>query len=145
MCAVDVLRSTRIPMPKSLANGRLAHPKGKQKRHGRKAHGGRNRRQLGRLVARPHHLRHLGRQLPDVIQVLADALLNLAGVVADQPAVELPAEDLLQDGGADADADAGAERAEEVGAGDDDGGVLDGGVGEEANERCRDAFCTCQR
>lgn len=126
----------------SATNRRLAHPKRKDKRNARQRRRGRHGRDGGALVAGAHELGDLGGELPDVVQVLADALLNLAGGVgalAGEASVEGGAEALLQGGGDDADADAGAEGAEEVRAGDDDGGVFEGGVGEEADEGCCDA------
>lgn len=82
-------------------------------------------------------------QVTNVVNILANMLFNTARLVAvRQPGCQLGPQNLLQDRRADGYADAGAERAEQVGAGDDDGRVLCGGVGEEAYEGCGDA---CER
>ncbi|GJC95212.1 hypothetical protein ColKHC_04038 [Colletotrichum higginsianum] len=89
---------------------------------------------------------HGGRQLADVVEALADPLLDAARLVAvAQARGQLGAQHLLQHGRADADADAGPERAEQVRAGDDDGRVLHRGVGQQRDQRRRDAGAAAER
>ena len=76
-------------------------------------------------------------QLLNVVEALADALLDCEGGVAVAEAgSQLRAQDLLQHGRGDADADGGAEGAEEVRACDDYGCIFFRGVGDEADD-CR--------
>ena len=102
------------------------HKRQRQRHRARREHG-----QRGGLVARAHDAGDPRLQLLDVVEALADSLLDREGGVAvAQARGQLRAQDLLQDGRGDADADGGAERAEEVRARDDDRGVFLGGVGD---------------
>ncbi|TKW50072.1 hypothetical protein CTA1_6171 [Colletotrichum tanaceti] len=98
------------------------------------------------LVAGPDLGGHGGRQLADVVEALADPLLDAARLVAvAQARGQLGAQHLLQHGRADADADAGPQRAEQVRARDDDGRVLHRGVGQQRDQRRRDAGAAAER
>lgn len=94
----------------------------------------------GCLVAAADDASRAGRQLGDVVEALAHALLDLTRVLpAAELRRELGPEDLLQDGRGDADANGGTQGPEEVAAGDDDRCVLLGGVGDECHQACGDA------
>ena len=80
-------------------------------------------------VALPHQHPHRGLQGLDVVQALPHAGHDVLGVRAVfERVAEIGAEGLLDDGGAEGDADDGAETAEEVGAGGGDGLVFGGCV-----------------
>lgn len=78
----------------------------------------------------------------DIIQALSHILLYLTGLVAvGESRGQLGSEYLLEDGRSSADTDAGAERAEEIRARNDDGCVFDSGIGQETHKCCCD---TCE-
>ncbi|KAJ6446411.1 TBC domain-containing protein [Purpureocillium lavendulum] len=91
--------------------------------------------QSGNLIAAADLLGNPRRQIPDIVNVLTNVLLNPARLVTiGQAGCQLGAQYLLEDRRANGDADAGAEGAEQIGAGNDDCRVLGRGIGEEADE-----------
>lgn len=128
------------PPPFLFPKAPLPHEQGRDKRQGTREGLEGKHPHNGDLVAPADDLGRGGGQLLDVVEGLPDAGLDLpGGLAAAQPRRQLGPQDLLQEGRGDADAYGGAERAEEVGAGDDDRRVILGGVGEERDEAGRDA------
>lgn len=94
----------------------------------------------GGPISQPDETTQLGRQLIEVIETLTDAAFDGGGVVAaPDPAGQVVAQRLLDGGGAEGDADDGAEGAEQIRAGGGDGLVLRRRIRDDGDQRRRDA------
>lgn len=75
----------------------------------------------------------------DGVQTLAHLFFNLAGIVSDTGS-QLCSQNLLEHGRTGTDADAGAQGAEEIRAGDGNCRVLGGRIGEKSDENGSNAL-----
>lgn len=121
--------------------GPLLDPECCQKRHSKVYRDQRQSSQCRYLVARTDLSSEVRRELLDIVQALSYVLLYLTCLVAvGESGGQLGSEYLLEDGRPGADADAGAERAEEIRARNNDGCVFDSGISQETNKCRRDAW-----
>lgn len=121
--------------------GSLLNPECRQKRYSKVYRDQRQSSKRRHLVARTDLSGEVRREFLDIIQALSHILLYLTGLVAvGESRGQLGSEYLLEDGRSSADTDAGAERAEEIRARNDDGCVFDSGIGQETH-KCRCDAC----